>query len=101
MDKDYELIWAYDKSDDDKTVRLTYACKIEFGLVKVETDRKPTLVELADFLDQEAENDNHHSVVGVHEKLGELMKKEAGEEKAIAILTGIAEAGGLWEMARR
>ena len=54
-----------------------------------------TLEELADLCDQNAEDDNHHEFVGVHRFLAALLFKRFGRQYATAILTEIAEYGGL------
>lgn len=56
--------------------------------------------DLADFLDQEAENENRHELVGVHAKLAKIIRVEAGEDHtASKVMQAITKAGGLWNMA--
>ena len=55
----------------------------------------PTLEELANFCDQEAESRNSHSFVGVHKLLVALLFQQLGREKATTIMREIPEYGGL------
>ena len=63
----------------------------------VEANIQPTLMELAEFLDGEAENANRYHMVGTHAKLAALIKDKAGEVIALDILEEIAKHGGLHE----
>lgn len=55
----------------------------------------PTLEELADMCDQDAESRNNHSFVGLHKLLSALLFRRFGREKTTEIIYEIAEYGGL------
>ena len=55
----------------------------------------PTLEELANMCDQEAESRNNHSFVGLHKLLAALLFQQLGREKATTIMREIAEYSGL------
>jgi hypothetical protein len=54
---------------------------------------------LAQYLDDQAENENYHSIVGVHAKLAVIIRKYCDDSATTAILREIAEAGGLPQFA--
>ena len=55
----------------------------------------PTLEELANMCDQDAESCNHHSFVGIHKLLCALLFQHVGRERTTEIIHEIAEYGGL------
>lgn len=55
----------------------------------------PTLEELADFCDANAESRNNHDFVGSHRILAAILHKKVGRKTATAIMQEIAELGGL------
>ena len=52
---------------------------------------------VADVLSCDAENANHHGLVGQYEKLAQICVDESNEEVALRIMNKIAEMGGLIE----
>lgn len=65
----------------------------EDGSVELVTE--VALDELAEYLDSAAENENYHSLVGMHGWLAKAIAKFGGEEAAIRVLRLIAECDGL------
>ena len=55
----------------------------------------PTLEELVNMCDQDAESLNNHSFVGLHKLLCTLLFQHLGREKTTNIVYEIAEYGGL------
>ena len=55
----------------------------------------PTLEELANMCDQDAESRNNHSFVGLHKLLSALLFRRFGREMTTEIIYEIAEYGGL------
>lgn len=58
---------------------------------------KPTLEELAEFLDQDAENANYHDFVGVHETLSSILRRRC-PAVAMEVMMEIISRGGLCQM---
>jgi len=61
----------------------------------IEENPSPTLEELANFCDQNAESRNNHDFVGSHRLLAAMLIKQLGREIATDIMFEIAEYGGL------
>ena len=55
----------------------------------------PTIEEIADFLDGNAEGRNNHDFVGTHRLLSAMLFRRLGREVATEIMFEIAEYGGL------
>jgi hypothetical protein len=55
----------------------------------------PSLEELADLCDLQAEQRNNHDYVGVHRLLAVLLYRQIGREAATTAIFWIAEHGGL------
>jgi hypothetical protein len=54
--------------------------------------------DIAEYLDQEAENCNRHDFVGCHKALAGLIRRNADDEAADKVLLALLKAGGLWEL---
>ena len=54
-----------------------------------------TASQFAEYLDQDAENENHHSMVGVHDEVYRLVKKHSSEAVATKVMRALYERGGL------
>lgn len=66
--------------------------------ILVRNASRATMGEMTDLCDRDAENGNHHSFVGVHARLGKLLKTRSGVRNATDIMRDIAYAGGLHGM---
>lgn len=56
--------------------------------------------EIADYLDQQAENENRHDFVGVHSRLAKLIRVQATDIDADVVMLEVLKAGGLWRLAK-
>jgi len=61
----------------------------------VEEGPTVSLEEIANLLDQDAENWNLHDFVGTHRCLAKLLHQQLGRDRATAVLKNVAEHGGL------
>lgn len=80
------------------TTRETLAEEQRYGTPWVEVPGAPLLEELAEFCDHHAENANHHSFVGTHRSLANLLLVVAGRDAAKQVFEAITRAGGLHEL---
>jgi hypothetical protein len=86
----YKLVWAKEYGE------TFLATKPPF---KGKPADDATLEQIAEMCDQEAENANHHGMVGVHAWLAKVLQKECGDwDVALRIMRTIAEHGGLHEI---
>jgi len=81
-EEDWTLVYNDDSLLRDTTTVVDYAYK-------------PSLEEIVDFLDHQAEDENHHDFVGKHKALAALLCTLEGRERATEILTLLAEYKGL------
>lgn len=54
--------------------------------------------DIADVLDQMAEAENRHALVGAHAKPASLIRRNADDEAADKVMLAVLKAGGLWEL---
>lgn len=74
-------------------VNLTYDPSADNA--RLATPFNTSTENLIDFLDQEAENRNHHNFVGRHMELYQLTEETLGEASAVKLMWAIAERLGL------
>lgn len=77
----------------DEYTHLEYEDEVWEGEIIKNYD--PSLEELADFCDQNAESGNNYAFCGSHRILAALLHKTLGREQATKVMLGIAEYGGL------
>ena len=59
------------------------------------TAKEITAENIASILDQDAENENYHELVGAYKWLAQVVTRCAGSTNALSVLHEIAQAGGL------
>lgn len=91
----FNLLWGYDKSDEEKHIQLIWQNMVQFGFITIQSKRIPTLQELVDFLDGEVENKNYHRLTSIHHNLSCVLIGQVGQERARNIMERIARRGGL------
>jgi hypothetical protein len=85
------LYWAWDNGEDKHLVLdPKYYDNQELALIE-----DVFLEQIADLLDQDAESENSHQLVGVHRGLAFLLHQNCGREIATRIFWDLATFGGL------
>ena len=93
------LYWV--REEGDESARLASepsAAYVECKAVKSLADLDS--YDIADYLDQCAENENRHEFVGANAAIAKLIRQQATEVDADAVMLAILKAGGLWKLAR-
>ena len=90
MPKQKIVLIGYD--EDGEIYRLDYEPGDE---PIIDKNPSPTLEEIADFCDNNAEARNNHEFLGTHRLLAVMLYKRFGREIATEVMFEIAEYGGL------
>lgn len=94
-----KLYWVREEGEDEPHLTDdSSGAYIECVPVKKLTDLDS--YDIAGFLDQRAEGENRHELVGAHAKLAKLIRMTATEQDADTVMLAILKAGGLWRLAK-